>query len=147
MDRCIYYSYALDVDNAIIEAKNCREFIEQSGIGFNILMFDMEDADGYKARHGFDFSRENITAICKAFIDNVGLVCGIYASEDWLKNYIDWESLGCPVWNAAWLSGDKILAPQLYTDWDEIGGWFWQYTDSLNIDGQIFDGNYCYSDL
>lgn len=128
-----HYSYALTVEDVIHEARNCREAIDSTGQLLELpVFFDMEDADGYKARKGFAFDPAEITAMCKAFIDNIGLDCGVYASYYWLTNYIDWRKLGCAVWNAQWGSTD------------DIKGYMWQYTDSLNIGGQIFDGNILY---
>ena len=46
--------------------------------------------------------------------------------------YILPKVLGCAVWNAQW--GDD----------DDIKGYMWQYTDSLNIGGRFFDGNIIY---
>ncbi|MBU2702286.1 GH25 family lysozyme M1 1 [Sporomusaceae bacterium BoRhaA] len=128
-----HYSYALTPDEAIQEAANCREAIDSAGVGLDLpVFFDMEDADQYKANHGFSFSTEDTTAICKAFIDNLGLNCGVYASYSWLMDYIDWQNLGCAVWNAQYNSTDDFM------------GYMWQYTDSLNINGQNFDGNILY---
>lgn len=128
-----HYSYALTVADAIQEAANCRETIDSTGELFELpVFFDMEDADGYKKRHDFAFDPAEITAMCKAFIDNVGLDCGIYASYSWLTNYIDWRSIGCAVWNAQWSRNDSIQ------------GYMWQYTDSLEIGGKYFDGNIKY---
>ena len=96
------------------------------------VFYDMEDADCYKRNHGFDDSAENVTAICKAFLDNIGLNTGVYASLDWLENKINWQDLGCAVWNAQWGASD------------DLKGYMWQYTDSLVIDGRNFDGNILY---
>lgn len=128
-----HYSYALDVDDAAQEAENCRAAIDEAGCLLELpVWFDMEDADGWKANHGFDFSAENVTAICHAFLDDIGYDCGVYASLSWLEDRIDWQNLGCAVWNAQW--GDE----------DDIKGYMWQYTDSLNIGGRLFDGNIIY---
>lgn len=125
-----HYSYALSVDDAIQEAANCRSTIADAGVALELpVFFDMEDADGYKNQHGMP---SNITEICKSFLDNLGLNCGVYASYSWLTNTIDWRSLGCAVWNAQW--GDS----------DDIKGYMWQYTDSLEINGKTFDGNVFY---
>ncbi len=100
------------------------------------VFFDMEDADGYKRKKGFDFSRENITGICWSFLQEIRpLDCGVYASLSWLEDYIDWRSLGCAVWNAQW------------SDRDDIQGYMWQYTDNLVIGSQAFDGNILYLDI
>ena len=128
-----HYGYALTPDDAVLEAENCRSAIEEAGVALELPVFyDMEDADGYKSNHDFDGSTENVTAICKAFLDNIGLNTGVYASLDWLENSLDWRGLGCSVWNAQWGSTD------------DIQGFMWQYTDSLVIAGRVFDGNYMY---
>lgn len=132
-----HYSYAMDPYQAIMEAQNCKQIIDEAGVLLELpVFFDMEDADGYKRRHGFDFSRENITGICRAFLTEIKpLDCGVYASLSWLENYIDWRSLGCAVWNAQW------------SDRDDIQGYMWQYTSELIIGGKAFDGDLLYLDI
>ncbi|QDR80245.1 GH25 family lysozyme [Sporomusa termitida] len=128
-----HYSYALTVSDAIQEAIHCQETIADAGVLLEMpVFFDMEDADGYKARKGFVFDRAVITEMCRAFICNIGLDCGVYASYWWLENYIDWRSIGCAVWNAQWGKND------------DIKGYMWQYTDRLEIGGKYFDGNIKY---
>lgn len=98
-----HYSYALNVEEAIEEAYHCRNVIADAGILLELpVWFDMEDADSYKASNGFAFDPNQITAMCRAFLDNIQLDCGVYASLHWLETYIDWRSLGCAVWNAQW---------------------------------------------
>jgi len=132
-----HYSYALTPEQARQEARNCKNAIDEAGVLLELpVWFDMEDADGYKRKYDFDFSADNVTAICKVFLEEVKpLDCGVYASLSWLENYIDWQGLGCAVWNAQW--GDS----------DDLQGYMWQYTDSLNIGGKAFDGNILYLDL
>ena len=132
-----HYSYALTPEQARREAQNCKQAIEDAGVLLELpVWFDMEDADGYKRKYGFDFSSENITEICRTFLEEIKpLDCGVYASLSWLENYIDWQGLGCAVWNAEW--GKR----------DDLQGYMWQYTDSLNIGGKVFDGNILYLDL
>jgi GH25 family lysozyme M1 (1,4-beta-N-acetylmuramidase) len=141
------YSYALTPEAARIEAQFAKEVIENAGCLLELpVMFDMEDADGYKRRHDFDFSAENITAICSAFLEEIApLDCGVYASESWLNDYIDWQGLGCAVWNAAWVNGAQYGLPAS-TNNDGIGGYCWQFTDQLIINGKQFDGNILYVD-
>ena len=132
-----HYSYALTPADAIIEADFCKRIISEAGVLLELpVWFDMEDADGYKRRRGFEFSKKNVTDICRAFLDNIKpLDCGIYASFSWLENYIDWRELGCAVWNAQWHSQDFLQ------------GYMWQYTDALNIGGKFFDGNIIYDEI
>ena len=129
-----HYSYALTPADAIVEAHFCKRIIHEAGVLLELpVFFDTEDADGYKARHGFRFSRRNITNICAAFLDAIKpLDCGVYASLSWLDNYIDWRSLHCPIWNAQW--GKR----------DDLRGYLWQFTDCLKIGNQFFDGNILY---
>ena len=131
-----HYSYAMTPADAVIEADFCKRIIEESGVLLELpVWFDMEDADGHKRRHGFNFSRQNITDICRAFLDSIKpLDCGIYASYSWLEDYIDWRDLGCAVWNAQWSRKDFLQ------------GYMWQWTDSLFIGGKQFDGNIIYDE-
>jgi GH25 family lysozyme M1 (1,4-beta-N-acetylmuramidase) len=132
-----HYSYALTPEQARQEAQNCKQVIDDAGVLLELpVFFDMEDADGYKRNHGFDFSPENVTAICRAFLNEIRpLDCGVYASLSWLENCIDWQGLGCAVWNAQW--GRE----------DDIKGYMWQYTDELIIGGKAFDGDLLYIDI
>ena len=129
-----HYSYALTPADAKKEADFCKNFIDQCGVLLELpVFFDMEDADNYKRKRGFIFNKRNITNICRAFLDNINLNAGVYASYSWLKNYIDWSSLHCPIWNAQW------------SDSDSFKGFMWQFTDKLNIGGKLFDGNILYN--
>ena len=129
-----HYSYALTPGDAIIEADFCKRIIHEAGVLLELpVWFDMEDADGYKKHNGFDFSRCNVTNICRAFLETIKpLDCGVYASYSWLERYIDWQDLGCAIWNAQW--GDR----------DFLKGHMWQYTDSEPIGGKFFDANIIY---
>ena len=139
-----HYGYALTREAAIEEAEFCHKVIEESGVGLELPVFyDMEDADGYKAKRGFNFSAENVTAICKNFVDNIGYNTGVYASEDYLKNLIDWQSLGCAVWNASWYDGANP-EPNPEDNTDGIKGMLWQYTSEAYVGGQRFDADFMY---
>lgn len=128
-----HYSYALNTSQAIEEAQHCKDTISKTGVLLELPVFyDMEDADGYKSRHGFTFDPAEVTEMCRAFGENLELNWGVYASYSWLKDYIDWQSLGCPVWNAEW--GKE----------DDIKGFVWQYTDSFHFNSYTFDGNKMY---
>lgn len=129
-----HYSYALTPSDARQEARFCKEIISDAGVFLELpVWFDMEDADNYKRRHGFNFTMTNVTNICRAFLEEIRpLNAGIYASYSWFEKYIDWRSLGCPVWNAQWSSQDFIK------------GMMWQFTDALMINGKRFDGDILY---
>ena len=132
-----HYSYALTPNDAAAEADYCKWLIDNSGVLLELpVFFDMEDGDNYKYYHGFNFSCRNVTAICKAFLDNIKpLNCGVYASLSWIEDLIDWQSLNCPVWNAQYYKRDLFQ------------GYMWQYTDNLIIGGKRFDGNILYDEV
>ena len=129
-----HYSYALTASDAVQEAINCKGIIERAGVFLEIPVFyDMEDADGYKSRHSFKFTKRNITNLCQTFIEAMKpLNTGIYANYSWLKEYIDWESLGVPIWNAQWNTKD------------DFKGYMWQYTNEMRIGRNEYDGNLLY---
>ena len=129
-----HYSYALTPADAVAEAQFCKGIIERAGVLLELpVWFDMEDGDEYKRRHNFDFSRQNVTAICKAFLDGIKpLNCGVYSNLSWLEEFIDWKSLGCEIWSAQWNKEDNFK------------GRMWQYTNALTIGGQTFNGNILY---
>lgn len=135
-----HYSTALTPSQAAAEAVHVKHLIEDAGVFLDMPVFlDMEDADGYKANHSFQFTRRNVTAICDAWLEYISpLKSGIYANLDWFTRLIDWEALHdkyqMPVWNAQWGAED------------DIGGWIWQFTDNLIIEGNNFDGNIMYDD-
>lgn len=134
-----FYSYALNTRSARKEA----EFVIQTLIDCGLtpeklhmgVWYDMEDADGYKQRHGMPSTAE-LTAMCSAFVSALnaaGYSCGIYASLDWLENKIATKQLAdyVPYWCAQWGSS---------CDWPNAK--MWQYTDHFLISGREFDGNY-----
>ena len=120
-----HYSYALTVEDARIEARHLLDII--NGRQFDMpLWFDMEDADGYKKKHGFSFTRSNISAITQAFIDVIraaGYRCGVYASKSWFEDYIRADADA--VWLAQW------------ADKPTYGGKFdiWQNSDKGTVPG------------
>ena len=134
-----YYDYGLDRYDAKNEAQFVIDVLEGNGITPNDLFlgiwYDMEDADGWKANHGMPSNYE-ITAMCSEFIcecNKNGFMCGIYASLSWLEDKILTELLAdyIPYWCAQWSN---------YCDFENA--MLWQFTDSYNINGKIFDGNY-----
>lgn len=136
-----YYSYALNTYGARKEAEFVLQTLKDSGLSPERLecglWYDMEDADGFKARHGMP-SNSEITAMCSRFISDLnaaGYSCGIYASLDWLQNKIETHRLAkyVPYWCAQW--GGSC-------DWPRAK--MWQYTDALPIGGKVFDGDYLF---
>lgn len=97
-----WYSYAVNVAQAREEAQQFLRTV--SGIQVSCgLWLDMEDADGYKKKHGVLYQKA-ISDMCKAFmteLDRGGVYCGIYSSKSWFGTYIT----GCEKWDkwvASW---------------------------------------------
>ena len=107
-----WYSYALNEAQAIGEAKACLDFLagRRPRLG---VWFDMEDADGYKAKNGFP-PDGTITAMCRAFCDEMrkaGNRTGVYASLSWFDTHIG--ETGHDKWIAAWGANDGVNYPDL----------------------------------
>lgn len=83
------YSYACDIEQAKSEANHVLRLID--GKTFELgIWFDMEDADGYKAKRNVSYN--TCVDICETFcniIESKGLKVGIYANLDWLNNKIN----------------------------------------------------------
>ena len=64
----------------------------------------MEDADGYKHKHGMP-SNDALSDICNKFCEYVasqGYSVGIYASESWFNNQLKSVSPNYDKWIASW---------------------------------------------
>lgn len=97
-----WYSYALNKKEAEKEAEACLKVIEGRNIEVGVW-FDMEDADGYKRRHGFP-SNKTISDMCNTFCNKIkeaGYYTGIYASQSWFGTKIS-SSVKFPKWIANW---------------------------------------------
>ena len=107
-----WYSYALNVQTAKVEAERCLRFLNGRKPRLGVW-FDMEDADGYKQTNGFP-ENETITAMCKAFcaaMEEAGNKTGVYANLDWFENRIG--DTGYDKWIAAWGWNDGEHYPDL----------------------------------
>lgn len=107
-----WYSYALNEAQAAQEADACLRFLNGRKPRLGVW-FDMEDADGYKQKHGFP-SDETITAMCKAFcakMHSAGHKTGVYASLSWFESHIG--ETGFDKWIAAWGWNDAVHYPDL----------------------------------
>ena len=106
------YSYALNAEEAKAEAHALLKVLEPIKNEIKVgVWFDMEDADGYKKKHRFKFTHENISAICYAFaktIEDAGYYSGIYTSSSWLP-YIKPECDRFDKWVASWGTNDGTL--------------------------------------
>lgn len=107
-----WYSYALNVQTAKLEAERCLRFLNGRKPRLGVW-FDMEDADGYKQTNGFP-ENETINAMCKTFcaaMDEAGNKTGVYASLSWFDTHIG--ETGYDKWIASWGANDGVNYPDL----------------------------------
>lgn len=130
-----HYLYATTVDEAVKEARFFIETIKPYKITYPVVL-DVEEQ--YQA----DLGKDKITAICKAFLDEVrdaGYYAMIYSNKAWLTNYLDMSKLSeYDVWLAQWNTVPTYTGP--------FG--IWQYSSKgivSGIDGYV-DLNLSYKD-
>lgn len=147
-----WYSYALDENGARDEANACINAITPyKDITKFGVWFDMEDADGYKRKHGMP-SNQMLRNMCHEFCattENAGFYSGIYASQSWFDNQLKGSELDrFDKWVAQWpTSGGKQTA--LNTDPNKRTGLhLWQFTSAGRFNGYNgnLDTNYAYLD-
>ena len=88
------YSYALRVEDVAGEVNHVLRLLKGRKPSYPIYI-DMEDADGYKAKHGMP-SKQTITDIIKTFcsqMEKAGYFVGWYANKDWCINHLYPEQL------------------------------------------------------
>ena len=131
-----HYSYALTVADAKKEADFIVSTLKQCGLTPEKLIgvyYDMEDADGYKAKHGMP-SRQELTNFCSIAVNKFwkhGYVAGVYCNKDWYRNKLYFNQLGgC----ALWLAEPGKAKPSIKCN-------VWQYTFTEKINGKTFDAD------
>ena len=130
------YSYALDTNDAKGEVNHILRLLKKVGKNFKYgVWFDMEDADGYKKKHGMP-SNSTLVDICYTFcetVENAGYYAGIYASLSWLNNQLNNSKLDrFDKWVAQW-NNTGCTYKKTYS--------IWQNTNNVSIGGKRFDGN------
>lgn len=99
------YSYALNVATAKKEAQALLKLIEPYKKDIKVgVWFDMEDADHWKVRQGWQINKATIEPICYAFckiIEDAGYYAGIYTASSWL-GYLGDSNKRFDKWVANW---------------------------------------------
>ncbi|MDP4121324.1 MAG: glycoside hydrolase family 25 protein, partial [Bacillota bacterium] len=130
------YSYALNPTDAQSEAKHALRLLKGKKPTLPIA-FDMEDADGYKHKHGMP-SNAAIVDICNTFLSALtksGYYVALYASLSWLDNQLNSSVLA---------SYDKWVAQWNSTCQYTHGFGIWQDSDNIKINGHTFDDDIFY---
>jgi LysM repeat protein len=134
------YSYALNVESAKSEAQHVLRLLKGKNPQLPVA-FDMEDADGYKKRHGVVNNNALLVNICDVFLSEVEKRYPVllYASLYWLNSKLNSQKLErYPKWVAQWSIGCTYTKP-----YD-----MWQFTSDGSVQGirGRVDLNYCYAD-
>lgn len=136
------YSYALDYYDAASETAHALRLLKGRSPELGVW-FDMEDADGYKARNGLDVYSEGelLSDFCEMFVNAMrvsGYKTGVYANYNYFTNVLDLDRLkSIPEMNI-WLAHWGIDSPSL-------GCTMWQF-GAVEIEDEEYDGNIYYSD-
>lgn len=134
-----HYSYALNEKEAEEEARGVLNAIAKYKNDIKVgVWFDMEDADGYKKKHGFKFSNSTIAPICYKFckmVEDAGYYSGIYTSSSWLQ-YVSGLNDRFDKWVANWGKNDGTQ----HTNTSQYGT-LQQYTS------KPLDKNFMYADI
>ncbi len=134
-----WYSYALNADAAKKEANTFLNVLKGKQFEYPVYL-DMEDADGWKKKHGYNF--DNSKAISEAFcsiVEGAGYYTGIYASKSWFDTYLK----GLDRYNK-WIAHWSNVS---YEDKSGVG--MHQYTSKLKLNGYSgnLDGDYAHTDF
>ena len=124
-----FFTQALTPEEAEAEAEYVLELIKDYDISYPVA-FDTEYIDDEEARTNVtEISDELRSEICIAFCEKIrekGYYPMIYASENWMRRYLELESL----------QDYDFWAPQYLEENDFLYDFtMWQYTDSGNIQG------------
>lgn len=147
------YSYALNVAQAKEEAERVVKLANTYSVKPNFLVIDMEDADGYKSRHGMP-SNSTLVDICEKeceVFENAGYQSMVYASSSWfkgklsgLKGFEKWEA-HWPTYSNGQQKGNATSPSGESADNCAI----WQFTSQGRLNGYNgnLDMNYAYKDF
>lgn len=147
------YSYALNVAQAKEEAERVVKLANTYSTKPNFLVIDMEDADGYKSRHGMP-SNSTLVSICEReceVFENAGYQSMVYASSSWFKGKLSGLS-GYEKWEAHWptySNGQQKGNATSPSGESADNCAIWQFTSAGRLNGYNgnLDMNYAYKDF
>lgn len=133
------YSYALNFDEVTSEIEHtlrqARKCLDKKMFKLGIW-YDMEDADGYKAKNGILDNNDLLCDFCSDFcyaIESSGYFAGIYANKYWLTTKLNQDRLDrFAKWVAQW--NDECTYDKTWA--------IWQNSSDLIIDEKRFDSDF-----
>ncbi len=141
-----FYSYACSEASAKSELEHALRLLKGKKPTLPVA-FDMEDTDGYKAKHG-GWNKTNVDRACRIFLEGIakdGYYPMLYAGFEEMNNYISAEVWNkYDIWFPHWASACGYKGKNLC---------MWQYggetnkLESNSIPGVgVIDKNICYKD-
>lgn len=134
-----WYSYALSTESAKKEAQAFLNALKGKQFEYPVYL-DMEDADGWKKKHGYNFNNSKVISdtFC-SIVEGAGYYTGIYASKSWFDTYLKGLDRYTK-WIAHWSNVS-------YEGKNGVG--MHQYTSKLKLNGYSgnLDGDYAHSDF
>lgn len=130
-----WYSYATSVADAKKEAEVCLSILKGKQFDYPIY-YDLEDSS--MTGCGKSVLTHIATTFCEA-LENAGYFVGIYSNPNWLKNYLDYNTVKkYTLWLAQW----GVSEPAYECD-------LWQYSSSGSVSGISgrVDMNWGYQDF
>lgn len=153
-----WFSYALNVTQAIAEADACVALLKQYPLDLPVYYDFEDDTQRWAKDNGIIYTKELRTSIIQAFCSRLktkGYKVGVYFNQNYLYNFVNWNTLQkWPLWLAKWVnysgthaSGFTVDVNQVATKWGPAD--CWQFSDSGKIKGITgnTDINYWYKDL
>lgn len=128
------YSYALNNDELNSEVQHVLRMIQGKNPSLGVFI-DMEDADGYKSRHGLapEDNGAILTEFCVSFcnqISNAGYKAGIYANKYYFTSILNTSQFSNTFkWIAKW---PNLSEPINYPEGDYK---MWQYASDGTVNG------------
>ncbi|QNK41811.1 glycoside hydrolase family 25 protein [Caproicibacter fermentans] len=142
------YSYAMTVGEVPSEIQHTLRLLKGKRPSYPIY-FDMEDADGYKARHGGIPPKQTITDIIKAYckgMEAAGYFAGWYSNKDWRANRLFPDQL---VQWTFWYARPGVSKPEFDVPmWqDQIGETGGHWPGVKGNAPKTCDTDICYTDF
>ncbi len=126
-----FYSTAIDPREAVEEANMTLRVLDGIPLDYPIFI-DMEFSGEYPKGRSDQLSPSQRADIVIAFcetVQNSGYRAGVYASQNYLKAYIDYHSVDqYTVWLASYTANNKL--PRFYERYD-----IWQFSDRGRVNG------------
>ncbi len=152
------YSYVYKAD----DVKDCAEWINEQleALGNYCkdkdtiqVAYDIEDKAQSNAVSKGKISKSTLNKNIKTFcskIKSYGYIPVIYSFLSYFKNYLDlkgFQKNKIKIWYAQWPNTNSLNTTVKKRMYNNTYADIWQFSDSLTLNGKVFDTNVCYGDF